>query len=264
MFTRNFGVADLAGEGLGDKGQIVRPLPSEAKLRIRVSGKFIFLGDRKFHVRGVTYGTFRPDADGNEFPPAAVVDNDFRQMSAAGLNAVRTYTPPPRWLLDAAEWHGLRVMVGLAGERSSAFLDYQKCVREIEDTMREKVAGCAGHPAVLCYSVANEIPASLVRWHGHRKVEQFIERLSLAVKAEDPGGLVTYANYPSTEYLQLPFLDLVCFNVYLESQARLEAYLARLHTLAEEVWLDKLLIALGIRDRRKHTRSRNGSCKYSV
>jgi GT2 family glycosyltransferase len=39
-------------------------------------------------------------------------------------------------------------------------------------------------------------------------------------------------NYPSTEYLQLPFLDLLCFNVYLESQERLEAYLARLQTLA--------------------------------
>jgi GT2 family glycosyltransferase len=39
-------------------------------------------------------------------------------------------------------------------------------------------------------------------------------------------------NYPTTEYLQLPFLDLVCFNVYLESQARLEAYLARLQNIA--------------------------------
>src|SRR6266436_2719782 len=234
MFARSLGAIDIAGEGFADKGQIVRPRLSEAKLRVRVSGKFIFLGDRKFHVRGVTYGTFRPDTDGNEFPLAAVVDADFRQMSAAGLNAVRTYTPPPRWLLDAAEWHGLRVMVGLAGERSAAFLDFQKCVREIEDTMRKKVAGCAGHTAVLCYSVANELPASLVRWHGHRKVERFIERLSKAVKAEDPEALVTYANYPSTEYLQLPFLDLVCFNVYLESQARLDTYLARLHMLAAD------------------------------
>ena len=39
-------------------------------------------------------------------------------------------------------------------------------------------------------------------------------------------------NYPTTEYLQLPFLDLVCFNVYLETQERLEAYLARLQNIA--------------------------------
>src|SRR6266403_988083 len=129
MFTRRLGVVDIAGEGLGDNGQIVRPFLSGAKLRLRVSGKFIFLGERKFLVRGVTYGTFRPDAEGNEFPAPAVVDNDFRQMAAAGLNAVRTYTAPPRWLLDSAQWHGLRVMVGLAAERTAAFLDYRKCLR---------------------------------------------------------------------------------------------------------------------------------------
>src|SRR5207245_1952432 len=51
-------------------------------------------------------------------------------------------------------------------------------------------------------------------------------------KKEDSDGLVTYVNYPSTEYLQLPFLDFVCFNVYLEARNSLDAYLARLHNLA--------------------------------
>jgi glycosyltransferase involved in cell wall biosynthesis len=41
-------------------------------------------------------------------------------------------------------------------------------------------------------------------------------------------------NFPSTEYLELPFVDFLCFNVYLEERERLEAYLARLHTLAGE------------------------------
>jgi O-antigen biosynthesis protein len=39
-------------------------------------------------------------------------------------------------------------------------------------------------------------------------------------------------NYPTTEYLELPFLDFVCFNVYLEQPERLAAYLARLQNLA--------------------------------
>ena len=34
-------------------------------------------------------------------------------MAAHGANAVRTYTVPPRWLLDAAGRHGLMVMVGI-------------------------------------------------------------------------------------------------------------------------------------------------------
>jgi GT2 family glycosyltransferase len=85
---------------------------------------------------------------------------------------------------------------------------------------------------VLCYAVGNEIPSPIVRWLGRRKVERHIERLCRAAKTEDPGGLVTYVNYPPTEYLQLPFLDLMCFNVYLESQRKLDSYLARLQNLA--------------------------------
>ena len=29
----------------------------------------------------------------------------------------------------------------------------------------------ASHPAVLCYAVGNEIPASVVRWYGKARVE---------------------------------------------------------------------------------------------
>src|SRR3989449_11465893 len=112
--------------------------------------------------------------------------------------------------------------------RSVAFLDYQKCARSIEEMVRVEVRARAGHPAIFCYTIGNEIPASIVRWHGRRKLERFLERLYHAVKAEDPHSLVTYVSYPSTEYLQLPFLDFVCFNVYLESQQCLDAYLARL------------------------------------
>jgi GT2 family glycosyltransferase len=194
-------------------------------------GKFLFAGGEKLYVRGVTYGTFRPDANGHEFPAPDVVERDFALMAANGLNAVRTYTVPPRSLLDAARDHGLRVMVGLPVERSVAFLDYRKCARSIEALVRDGVRACAGHPAVLCYTIGNEIPAPLVRWHGRRTVERFLERLYRTAKTEDPDGLVTYVNYPSTEYLQLPFLDLACFNVYLETQDRLDAYLARLQNL---------------------------------
>src|SRR5437667_372615 len=200
--------------------------------RLRAQGKFFFVGEEKLYIRGVTYGTFRPNEDGEEFPAREVVERDFAQMVANGVNTVRTYTPPPVWLLDAAQRHGLRVMAGLPVERSVAFLDYRKCARSIEQMVRAEVRAMAGHPALLCYTIGNEIPASIVRWHGRRKLERFLERLHFAVKGEDPNCLVTYVNYPSTEYLQLSFLDFACFNVYLESQTCFEAYLARLHNIA--------------------------------
>jgi len=203
-------------------------------VRPRVRGKFLFAGDEKFYVRGVTYGAFRPDADGREYHDADVIERDFAQMAASGLNAVRIpHTTPPRSLLDAARRHGLRVMVGLSAEQYVGFLvDRKKDLSDIETLVRAKVRECAGHPALLGYALGNEIPASVVRWLGRRRVERYLERVCQAVKAEDPDGLVTYVNYPTTEYLQLPFLDLLCFNVYLERQDTLEAYLARLQNLA--------------------------------
>ncbi len=200
-----------------------------------VRGKSIFVGDEKLPVRGATYGAFRPDPHGNEFHDLEVVERDFAQMAANGMNAVRIpHTTPPRSLLDVAQRHGLRVMVGLSAEQQIGFLIDRKTkdARDAEEALRARVRRCAGHPALLCYALGNEIPAPIVRWFGRGRVERFLERTQRIVREEDPDGLVTYVNYPTTEYLQLPFLDLLCFNVYLESQRRLAAYLARLQNVA--------------------------------
>jgi GT2 family glycosyltransferase len=216
-------------------------------LRLRVAGKFLYVGNEKLWIRGTTYGTFRPHENGNLYHGQEIVDRDFAQMAANGFNAIRTYTMPPRWLFDAAHRQGLYVMVGLPWEQHVTFLEDKKRALEIERRLCREVRTCAGHPAVLGYAIGNEIPAPIVRWFGNRRVERYLERLYRAVKGEDPEGIVTYVNYPTTEYLNLPFLDLVTFNVYLESEERLQAYIARLQNLAgdrplimSEIGLDSL------------------------
>jgi hypothetical protein len=67
------------------------PVPA----RPGISGKFLHVGGRKLYIRGVTYGTFRPDDSGSEYGGPETVERDFRSMAAAGFNAVRTYTVPP-------------------------------------------------------------------------------------------------------------------------------------------------------------------------
>ncbi|MDP9346671.1 MAG: glycosyltransferase [Actinomycetota bacterium] len=219
-------------------------------------GKFLFRGQEKIFVKGATYGTFRADERGCDYPKPAVIDADFAAMAENGVNSVRTYTVPPLRLLDAAERHGLMVMVGLPWEQHVTFLDDRRRPNSIEERVREGVRACAGHPAVLAYAVGNEIPASIVRWHGRRPVERFLRRLYRAAKDEDPEGLVTYVNYPSTEYLELPFLDFVTFNVYLEAQRTLEAYLARLQNLAGERPLVMAEIGLDSRRNGEHVQAR--------
>ena len=228
----------LRAESERSNGRPATPGP-----RPTVRGRWLYVGETKLRLRGVTYGTF---ADG-EYPRPTIVSRDFAMMAANGVNAVRVYTAPPAWLLDIACAHGLYVMVGLAWEQHIAFLKRGRAkaiVRRVSEAVRE----CAGHPALLCFVVGNEIPASIVRWYGRKRVERFIARLCRAVKQEDPDALVTYVNYPSTEYLDLPFLDICCFNVFLEKPTEFEAYLARLQNVADERPL--VLTELGLDSRR--------------
>jgi GT2 family glycosyltransferase len=227
--------------------------PPADTIRPEVRGKFLYADGEKYWVKGATYGTFRPDADGEPFPPRATVLKDFAAMAAHGINTVRTYTPAPTWLLDEAWSHGLRVMVGLAWEQHVAFLDDRKLCEKILRSTEEGVRRCARHPALLCFSVGNEIPAGIVRWHGRRAIETFIRRLCRRVKQIDRKALVTYVNYPTTEYLQLGFLDLQCFNVYLEEPDRLDVYLARLQNIAGDKPL--LMAEMGL-DSRRHGKDR--------
>src|SRR5438552_15204684 len=148
--------------------------PGAGADRPRAHGKFLYAGSAKLWIRGVTYGTCRPGGDGAEFGDRARVDADFSAMAAHGFDTVRTYTVLPRWLLDAADRHGLRVMAGIPWEQHVTFLDDRRRAQDIVRRVRASVRACAGHRALLAVAVGNEIPASIVRWHGRRRVERYL------------------------------------------------------------------------------------------
>ena len=118
--------------------------------RPQVRGKYLFVGNQKLLVRGTTYGTFRPDAHGNEYGTRDQVERDLVAIAANGFNALRTYTVPPRWLLDLAERaraarHG-RPSLGAARRlpRRAA-----RGATPSSSGSATAVSSCAGHPAVL-------------------------------------------------------------------------------------------------------------------
>ena len=197
-----------------------------------VAGKFLTAGGRHFLIKGVSYGTFAPDADGRQFPGSQIVARDFARMREAGINTVRTYTAPPEAVLDEAAKRGLRVMAGVPWPQHVAFLDDPRMTVEIRRGVAEDVRRLAAHPAVLLCAVGNEIPAGVVRWHGFRRIEAFLRELFDDAKAAAPDALVTYVNYPPTHFLDLPWFDVCAVNVYLHDEADLRAYLAQLHHLA--------------------------------
>lgn len=202
--------------------------------RVVTDGKFLRVGDERLLVKGVTYGTFAPDSDGHQFPPAHQIAVDFRLMAELGINTVRVYTPPRRELLDEAARQGLHVMVGLPWSQHVAFLDDRKLKRAIRRELVAKVADLGDHPAVLMFALGNEIPAGVVRWHGRVRVEHFLRDLYRHAKSTSPDSLFTYVNFPPTEFLDLSFFDVAAFNVYLHREAQLRAYLARLQHVAAQ------------------------------
>jgi hypothetical protein len=135
-------------------------------------------------------------------------------------------------LLDEAAANDLRVLIDIPWEKHRCFLEdwsSQDAARKIVRTTARKLGN---HPGVFAISVANEIPHDIVRFYGSRRVERFLEELIDSVKQEAPECLVTYANYPSTEFLCPRGLDFYCANVCLDDRKILGLYLDRLQHVA--------------------------------
>ena len=197
-----------------------------------VQGKFFWAGGEKLYLRAVSYGPFATASHGSQFPERDVVERDFSLVRELGGNTIRTFTVPPRWLLDRAAAHGLRVMIGIPWSQHVCFLDSPRIVAGIRETIRNAVRESAGHRAVFAYMIGNEIPPDIVRWHGPTRIERFLHELRDEVKAIAPDALVSYANFPPTEYLDLAEIDFVCFNVYLHEEEAFRRYLGRLQNIA--------------------------------
>lgn len=201
---------------------------------IKVRAKFFFEGDQKFFVKGVTYGPFAPDAEGHFVGNPEKARRDFELMRELGVNLLRIYHIPPRWFLDLAREFRLRVMISIPWAEHIEFLNDSRMRRQIVETIRNGVATHKGHEAIFGYLVGNEIPTTMVRWLGARRVIEFVEHLINVAREADPRPLYSYASYPPTEFLLPQNVDFYSFNVYLERQRDFERYLARLQNLAED------------------------------
>lgn len=206
----------------------------ESSNRPNVQGRFLYVNGERFWIKGVTYGTFRPNENGEPFPSRAQVRHDFAQMREAGVNTVRLYTPPPDWVADIAHEFGLYLLPDIVWGPRRCDFDNPERMKYLFDWVREHTRRLANHPAILMYSIGNEIPPLIVRWYGLKRIEAFLAEVNRIVKEEALGALTTYVSHPPTEFLRLPFLDVLSYNVYLEREPEMRAYLARLQALAND------------------------------
>jgi glycosyltransferase involved in cell wall biosynthesis len=194
-------------------------------------------GGAPFTFRGVTYGTFRPDANGDPYPARETVRKDFASIRENGFTVVRTYAEPPDHVLEAAAENGLQLLVGVFWRDWRYVLggssrQYRAVEHDAEEAVQRAAARLSGHEQVLGLCLGNEVPADVIRWVGKSKVSRTISHLAACVREVDDQQLVTYGNYPTAEYLDVAELDFVTFNVFLDRQRDLRRYITRLHHLA--------------------------------
>ena len=202
--------------------------------RISISGKLFNLGTSKWYVKGLIYGPFAPNSDGLALPERPRLLKDLANIRDLGGNCIRLYTPPPLSLLDDALERGLRVMIDVPWEKHRCFFEDWSSQQDAFERVRKTAQELGSHAGVFSISVANEIPHDVVRFYGARRVEVFVDQLLDCARQEAPQCLMTYSNYPSTEFLNPSRIDFYCANIYLHDPLDLGRYLDRLQHVAEE------------------------------
>ena len=77
-------------------------VPGAVFERVVVDGKFFRAGRVKFHPKGVTYGPFALNAQGEYFRSPETTRSYFQLIRTLGANLLRVYYLPSRWFLDLA------------------------------------------------------------------------------------------------------------------------------------------------------------------
>ena len=121
------------------------PDPASHRTRATTDGKFFRLGERKYFPKGVTYGPFVPNAQGEPFASPEPTARDFQSLRGLGANLIRVYHVPPRWFLDLAERSGLRVFVDIPWTKQACFLDTAGGRDEARRAVFEAARQCARH-----------------------------------------------------------------------------------------------------------------------
>lgn len=231
------GTAEGQHEAAGGPRHRAFPTRSTARFmlrnrRIRTAGKFFTLAGQKFFVKGFSYGPFAPNRDGENLPEREQVAKDLAHIRKLGGNTIRVYFPPPIWLLDEALNQGIFVFIDIPWEKHRCFFEDWSAMERARDRVRATARELGNHPAVFAISVVNEFPVDIVRFQGRRRVERFVEELLSIAREQAPDCLLTFVNFPTTEFLEVRGGDFTCFNVYLHDESEFGDYLDRLQHIA--------------------------------
>ncbi len=213
-------------------------------MTIEVKGKHIYVDGNKFVIKGISYGNFDPIDTGNGtyYFDEEKTREDFKFIKEANINTIRLYSKPPEYVMNIAKELDLKIILTL-------FIDYitkdisftnRKTLTYYKKLTEDLVNFGKKFDNVIMYMLGTEVAAMLadrdgvyaiekfIKSHGQQNFENFIFELHKSAKSVDSHALTSYSNFPPTEFLNLDFLDVITYDVYLKTEKELRNYLARL------------------------------------
>lgn len=156
-------------------------------------GWHLIVDGKPFEVKGATFGY---DKD------VANYDSYFKDLKFLGVNTIRTWATGDNTtqLLDAAERHGIKVMVGIwmrhgrPGMEDDDHFDYltdKEGMEAMYNTSIKVVETYKNHPAVLTWGVANEVYLNMATDEEKLVYSKFLERVCSNIKSLDPNHPIT-------------------------------------------------------------------------
>ncbi|WP_422103796.1 glycoside hydrolase family 2 TIM barrel-domain containing protein [Winogradskyella sp.] len=146
-----------------------------------------------FDIKGATFGY---DND------VANYDRYFEDLKFLGVNTIRTWATGDHapQLLDAAEKHGMKVMMGIwmrhgrPGMEDDDSFDYLTDIKGMEEMYNNaisKVEAYKNHPAVLTWGVGNEVYLNIATDEEKMAYSKLLERICSKIKELDPNHPIT-------------------------------------------------------------------------
>lgn len=207
----------------------VAPAPAGQGFELRVDGK-------PFFVRGITYSG--PSKKGGD------LEADIQAIAALGANSIRTWGTDPvetPKLLDAAQRHGLKVMLGIwmrhgrpgaeGVDNFNYLTDKAGMERQYQDALGQ-VRAFHKHPAILMWGVGNEVTLNIATDAEKEAYARFLERVVLGIKEIDTSRPVASVSAWSTDWTwwlkHTPSLDVYGINAYGYGAAAIPGEVKRL------------------------------------
>ena len=191
------------------------PVEQPEKRVIETKGDWIYVDGEKFFIKGVGYSGWRPhQLPWQERPDPELMENDFRLISEAGFNTIRTWSALNAKELALARKYNLMVMQGIFVDPTRDFASpiYQNYV---VTTVKNQVRYYLKDNNILMFMVANEPPAERVRTSGVDNTEKVLKMMVDAVKELDPDKIVTFSNWIQLAFIDHSMFRVIAFNVYI-------------------------------------------------